>query len=203
MLLLLSVLLAGSPAAGGHALAQESGASQQGSSTQGRGDRLKAFTESQRAEEAAADETDEAEDKNLQGPQLLSGANLSALERLTVLSPETADSYLTALKAQYDYKTQGFAHRNKVFSWQYYSSIAIFAMVVGLVCAGFYFSWVQVQRDLQRDLGDTAAPEATELELSTSGLKVQSSILGVIILVVSLAFLYLYLVFVYPITEIL
>jgi hypothetical protein len=40
------------------------------------------------------------------------------------------------------------------------------------------------------------------LDLSTAGLKVSSPVLGVIILVISLAFFYLYLVYVYPISEI-
>jgi len=42
----------------------------------------------------------------------------------------------------------------------------------------------------------------TDLELSTTGVKVSSNILGVVILSLSLAFFYLYLAFVYPIQEI-
>jgi hypothetical protein len=48
----------------------------------------------------------------------------------------------------------------------------------------------------------TTVQEPTELEISKSGVKVSSPILGVIILVISLAFFYLYLVYVYPIEEI-
>lgn len=165
-------------------------------------ERLENFTREQQQEQQAEEQAQQAasaEEANFEGPRLPTSQTLSALERLTVLSPETADSYLTALKAQYDYKTQGFGHRSKVFAWQYYSSIVIFGMVVLLVGAGFYFSWVQFRRDLTVPGG----AEGTELELSAQGIKVQSSILGVIILVVSLAFLYLYLVYVYPISEIL
>jgi len=42
-----------------------------------------------------------------------------------------------------------------------------------------------------------------QLELGQTGLKVSSPVLGVIILVISLAFFYLYLVYVYPIGELL
>jgi hypothetical protein len=42
---------------------------------------------------------------------------------------------------------------------------------------------------------------ATQLELSTSGIKVTSQVLGVIVLIVSMGFFYLYLKTVYPIQE--
>jgi hypothetical protein len=42
---------------------------------------------------------------------------------------------------------------------------------------------------------------ASPIELSTGGLKISSPVLGVIILGLSLAFFYLYLVYVYPIAE--
>ena len=44
--------------------------------------------------------------------------------------------------------------------------------------------------------------EVTELEASVKGIKVSSPVLGVIILVISLLFFYLYLAFVYPIQEV-
>jgi hypothetical protein len=47
-----------------------------------------------------------------------------------------------------------------------------------------------------------ASDVATEIDLSTSSVKVSSPVLGVIILVISLAFFCLYLVYVYPISEV-
>jgi len=83
-------------------------------------------------------------------------------------------------------------------------------VVILLVLLGVYFSGVQFHRGLretrmQRATDDTQAPAeepVTEIEASMQGIKVSSSTLGVIILVISLAFFYLYLVFVYPIKEI-
>jgi hypothetical protein len=51
---------------------------------------------------------------------------------------------------------------------------------------------------------EKAGPEATSttLEASATGIKLSSPVLGVIILALSLAFFYLYLVHVYPIEEI-
>jgi hypothetical protein len=87
-----------------------------------------------------------------------------------------------------------------VFRWQFYSSIVLFTVVNLLVLIGIFFSWLQFRRDLSTP-GSEAAE--TQLAVSTEGIKIQSSILGVIILVISLAFFYLYLVYVYPIQEIL
>ena len=42
---------------------------------------------------------------------------------------------------------------------------------------------------------------ATQLEVSAKGIVVNSSVMGVIILALSLAFFYLYLVYIYPITD--
>ena len=125
---------------------------------------------------------------------------VTALEALSRLDSTTAGTYLAALRAQYDYKIEGFGHRARVFRWQFYSSIAIFAVVVFLVLVGLYFSWLQFKRDV--GVPGSEAAETT-LDVSAKGIKVQSSVLGVIILVISLAFFYLYLVYVYPIQEIL
>ena len=132
------------------------------------------------------------------------------------LDPETRQSAQRALKAYYDYRTQGFEHRRAVFEWQLASSKIIFAIVVFLVGIGVYFSWIQFAASMRPGPGPATGsrgaspgqPEppaggaVTTLEASTSGIKVSSPVLGVILLVISLAFFYLYLVFVYPIEEI-
>ena len=107
-----------------------------------------------------------------------------------------------ALTEYYAYRRHGLEHRQRVFAWQYRSSIAIFVVVVMLVSAGIYFAAVQFHHGLRspKDLATVAM--ATELEASARGIKVSSPVLGVIILVISLAFFYLYLAFVYPIAEI-
>lgn len=102
-----------------------------------------------------------------------------------------------ALRAYYDYRTQGYDHRMRVFEWQLFSSRIIFVVVILLVLAGVYFSGVQFHTGLRakRD------PTVSEVEATVRGVKVTSSTLGVVILVISLVFFYLYLAFVYPITE--
>lgn len=45
-------------------------------------------------------------------------------------------------------------------------------------------------------------PLATKLQVSGSGVVVESSVLGVVILTLSLVFFYLYLVYVYPVVNV-
>ncbi len=123
----------------------------------------------------------------------------------TIMSPdllgeEGIASLQEALKAYYDYRISGYAHRERVFAWQLLSSRIIFVVVIFLVMVGIYFSWLQFSRSLKGTKGDEF--KETTFEASTTGFKVSSPILGVIILAMSLAFFYLYLAFVYTISEI-
>lgn len=108
-----------------------------------------------------------------------------------------------AYREYLDYYQSGFAHRRTVFWWQHVSSRIIFAVVLGLVAVGVFFAWIQFRRDLVRPAASAGAePVVTQLEIGQTGVRVSSPVLGVIILVISLAFFYLYLVYVYPIKEI-
>lgn len=120
-----------------------------------------------------------------------------------LLKPETAASMQQALKAYYDYRSKGFRHRQAVFAWQLLSSKIIFVIVVFLVGIGIYFSWAQFTAGMQENQAKQTTPAETTIEATPSGIKVSSPVLGVIILVISLLFFYLYLVYVYPIEEIL
>ncbi len=112
----------------------------------------------------------------------------------------TNEAFLQAMGEYYSYKTSGLRHRRRVFEWQLLSSKVIFVTVLMLVASGIAFAAVQFRAGLKRRNGD-AKDVATELDVSTAGIKVTSPVLGVIILVISLAFFYLYLVYVYPISE--
>jgi hypothetical protein len=139
-----------------------------------------------------------------------SGESPGGVLRGAELMPELVDpAYLdeaglasmrAALKAFYDYRIKGFDHRSRVFEWQLLSSRLIFVLVIAIVAVGLYFSWLQFMAGLREKAGtDTTS---TTFEASPTGLKVSSPVLGVIILTLSLAFFYLYLVHVYPIEEI-
>ena len=110
----------------------------------------------------------------------------------------TNDSFLTAMRDYYGYKSSSLQHRSRVFQWQLSSSKFIFMIVLTLVTVGVVFAAIQFRIGLKRKTKD----DTTEVEITPGSIKLSSSVLGVIILVISLAFFYLYLVYVYPISEI-
>jgi len=111
----------------------------------------------------------------------------------------TNKAFLDSAREYYLYKASGMRYRSRVFEWQLLSSRIIFATVILLVASGIVFAAIQFRAGLTRP---PASPDATSIDLSPASLKVSSPVLGVIILVISLAFFYLYLVYVYPISEI-
>ncbi|NIM17988.1 MAG: hypothetical protein GTO45_38835 [Candidatus Aminicenantes bacterium] len=132
-------------------------------------------------------------------------------EPIDHLEKEWRESFL---KARYEHEILSYKHRREVLDWQHTSSIIIFWVVViivfvGLIFSGvqFYISMMQEKRKLKEDKIENSETgkndlTKTEIEASLKGIKVNSSVLGVIILIISLLFLYLYLVHVYPIKEI-
>ncbi len=112
---------------------------------------------------------------------------------------ETAAAYQNAWQAYYAYRAEGYTHRQRVFDWQDVSTKITFGVVVLLVLAGVYFAAVQFHVGMR---AGRATGEAGEIEMSVKGIKVRSPVLGVIVLTISLAFFYLYLIYVSPIENI-
>ncbi len=131
------------------------------------------------------------------------------------LEPYLDDAGMAALQASltayYQYRESGYAHRRAVFDWQLFSSKIIFYLVIALVLLGVYFSWLQFMAEHRRPPTPPAEAETgeaprrglfTTFKAGSGGLEVSSPVLGIVILAISLAFFYLYLTHVYPITEI-
>jgi len=108
---------------------------------------------------------------------------------------DTRLAYEKALQDYYRYRSHGLEHRKAVFSWQLFSAKMIFAIVVVLVVSGIVFAGIQFRHGLARSVDNLGG----DIEVKTDGFKVSSPVLGVIILFLSLAFFYLYLVHIYPI----
>lgn len=118
--------------------------------------------------------------------------------------PQTRALYETALQDYYRYRSDGLQHRRSVFAWQLFSAKLIFVVVLLLVTCGVVFAAIQFRHGLQQS-GDSSGDNSgmgTQMELSAEGVKISSPVLGVIILFISLAFFYLYLVYIYPIENI-
>jgi hypothetical protein len=118
-------------------------------------------------------------------------------DEVVLTDPATRQKYLDAMQRYYDYRKDGFEFRSRVFEWQLFSTRVIFLVVVLLVLAGIYFAAVQFHVALATL---KTVPES-KLEISAKGIVVNSSVLGVVILTLSLAFFYLYLVHIYPIRD--
>jgi len=91
-------------------------------------------------------------------------------------------------------------HNYELFRWQLFSTKISFAMTILLVLCGVIFSAMQFWKT-HRAVG-AGAQIPTELELSGGRIKVSSPVLGVVILVISLGFFYLFMLHAYPIEEV-
>lgn len=143
-------------------------------------------------------------------------ARRSTPENLQLLGPsafpcetETNESVknacLTARSQYYVYYAKGLSRRTAVYEWNNISTHVIFVVVLILVGIGVYFSWRQFTSTSTIVPTNTDKPGdayvVTEFEASLQGIRVRSPVLGVILLTISLAFFYLYLRYVYPVTE--
>jgi hypothetical protein len=131
---------------------------------------------------------------------------IQACHSLDTLDTDTSTLCLEGLKSRLKYERDFYASqsgdilfRKDAFEWQLFSSRIVFALVLLVVFAGLGFSTLQFYMDFRTKT--TGPATASSLQLSKDGITVSSPVLGVIILVVSITFLYLYLQFVYPIHE--
>jgi hypothetical protein len=128
------------------------------------------------------------------------------------MDPQTRAKQQQALAAKFDYQAFSFAHAQRTFDFQYRSGRIIFWVVLLIVFAGLAFSGAQFYVGLHHPLEsrakagnkDSGPDEAcvSEFEASLQGIKLKSSVLGLIILAMSMVFFYLYLKYVYPISNI-
>lgn len=126
---------------------------------------------------------------------------------------ELTQDCLKAEKAQYAYTVGSLENRRQNFEWQLRSTKWIFFVVLLLVASGIGFAGFQLyvvmnavkagSRGRRRAAEGEAAPNlGGDIEISSDRIKISSSVLGVIILALAMAFFYLYARYVYPITEI-
>ena len=140
----------------------------------------------------------------------------SDLREITRLKFEIAkEKYFENQYSQYF--TDNLNHRKQTFDWQLSSTKLIFFTVIIIVISGLVFSGIQFYQSLNQvnsfnklinsenleKAEHLKGFDKTEIELSVSnGIKINSSIIGLIILSISIAFFYLYILYVYPINQI-
>jgi len=105
----------------------------------------------------------------------------------------------------YDYS---ILHMKRSFTWQFYSGIVIFAMVIIIVSVGLLLSYKQFQlTELQiksrLKKANEQKPEMENnninIEISKTGLKINTAVIGLALLFLSLVFFFLYIKYVYNI----
>jgi len=102
------------------------------------------------------------------------------------------ESCLAASRAYFDSVVFGADFRERSFQWQLWSSKIAFWVTMTLVGGGLVFSGAQLFVGLK----------SPETKFSFLGLEISSPVVGLVILAMSLTFFYLYLVHVYPISEV-
>ena len=91
--------------------------------------------------------------------------------------------------------TYGRMNTGRSFEWQFWTSIVIFLAVLAMMLSGLYFSYMQFKMAKR-------AETPTHIKLGKDGFEISSSVIGLLILFISMGFFYMYLSTVYPITEV-
>jgi hypothetical protein len=118
----------------------------------------------------------------------------------TLIPPDKNENYYSYIEAWYNHQDFRLNHYKKAFNLQYNLSIIIFIIVILLVLAGTYMSYLQFKKGIT-NTGETDTSESeSELSISKEGIKIRSSVIGLLILAISFAFFYSYLRYIYPIS---
>lgn len=99
------------------------------------------------------------------------------------------------------HQIEALEHRERLFRWQLRANQISFVVVLVLVSAGIVFSGIQFAHSLRAVPGESGEASVHELSISAQGVSVKSSVIGLIVLTISLGFFYLYLVHVFPLEE--
>ncbi len=120
-------------------------------------------------------------------------------ERDAIKAEDTAiyyycESLSTLFKSQALQDKTQVIYRLRAFFYHQIQTIAIFILVVILVLSGIYFSWLKFSQYPQK--GKEASSHSIEI---ANLIKLDTDAIGLIVLVISLLFFYLYVDKVYPI----
>jgi hypothetical protein len=102
--------------------------------------------------------------------------------------PELLQAAKDAQKKTYEYVSASVDSNISVLRGQQFASSVVLFLVVMIVVSGILFAGFQ----LWKSVAVAGVQDSSDLELSASKVRVTSSVVGVTILVISLAFLYIY-----------
>lgn len=141
--------------------------------------------------------------------------------RMASSDPDTDSLSFVFLTTEVNYEIQSLDHRHRVFEWQLASSKYIFIVVNVIVSVGlllsvwqFYLPIYKMNKMMKRNevtkaesqtiIEDEEKKEThvSTIKLGKDGVEITSPVIGLLILVISIAFYFLYINFVYPVSEI-
>jgi hypothetical protein len=136
--------------------------------------------------------------------------------RVDSLGAARVDSFGAATSTEHEQWKMEFERR--IYEWQFVTSKLVFCLVIGMVLAGLYFSWMHFRATLRPSTvhgkvvasvkprlppadpdAEPNVPAAEVTQFEAYGFKISTPVFGVVILALSLGFFYLYLQTVYPI----
>lgn len=157
-------------------------------------------------------EADDSKDKSTPLSQKSDAGNTSCcMVAPANLCPANPDSAKVD-RSRADYMVWQNDFKRRTYEDQLVQTRIIFFLVLVLVCAGLFFSWLQFRHsfhlkrvlrsgtEAQGDSNNAATPLQDEFAFGKDGVVIRSAYLGVIILVISMAFFFLYLKYVYLIS---
>ena len=132
--------------------------------------------------------------------------NANSLNNQVKKGSQSPDLFLDSVNYYHRYLTyqsEVIDHRSKTYNWQLLSSKITFFLVVFIVLSGLVFSAMQFYVTVQsaQRLKAPLVLNDSNIKVSGEGIEITSSILGVIILGLSIVFFFLYIKYVYPIKE--
>jgi hypothetical protein len=119
----------------------------------------------------------------------------NATTQAASIDPDLRAAYLEAKKKEYEYVSKVMELNIEAFNAQRWSAYAILFLVVVVVISGISFSGFQ----LWKSVSVAGVQTSNELELSASKVRITSSVVGIVVLMISLAFLYIYTMQIYQI----
>jgi hypothetical protein len=118
----------------------------------------------------------------------LSAANDQYRQRAELADQKVLNAYVEAKKREYDYYTRLMDVNIDIFHVQRIASYVVLFLVFIVVTSGVLFSGFQ----LWKSVSVAGVQASNDLEISAAKVRVTSSVVGIVVLAISLAFLFIY-----------
>jgi hypothetical protein len=118
----------------------------------------------------------------------LQTSNAELQQKATTIDPDLGEAYKQAKKKEYAYYVDLMDANLKAFYAQRIASYVILILVFIVVVSGISFAGFQ----LWKSISAAGVQSNSEFELSASKVRVTSSVVGIVILTISLVFLFIY-----------